>query len=65
MIGTLLKLNIKEKDSDMDKCRKIHNYLINHVQYCYEALNNLEAYPEVYDIRGVFEESKAVCEGIH
>lgn len=62
--AALKELKIKESDSDMDKCRKIHNYLINHVHYCYEALSNPEAYPEVFNIRGVFEESKAVCEGI-
>jgi len=64
IIATLRELRIKESDSDMDKCRKIHNYLINHVHYCYEALSDPEAYPEAFNIRGVFEESKAVCEGI-
>lgn len=64
-INTALReLKIKESDSDIDKCRKIHNYLINHVHYCYEALRNPEAYPEVFNIRGVFEDGKAVCEGI-
>lgn len=60
----LEEIKIKEQDSDLDKCRKIHNYLINHIGYHYEALNNSEINSEAFNIRGVFEESKAVCEGI-
>lgn len=64
-INTVIEeLNIKENDSEMIKCRKIHNYLIEHVSYCYEAINNLDQYPRTFDIRGVFEDSRAVCEGI-
>lgn len=60
----LKRLGIGQTDTVSDKCRKIHNYFINHIHYQYEALKNPNLYPEAFDIRGVFDTSKAVCEGI-
>lgn len=44
--------------------RKVHNYLIQNIEYDYDALQNPDAYPESFTIQGIFERKKAVCEGI-
>lgn len=57
-------LNIKKLEASLSICRKIHNYLVNHVEYNYDALQNPESFPEAFSVGGVFEQNKAVCEGI-
>ena len=76
MIGSLQKMlnawidDVKcelKIDTSNDKvtiCRKVHNYLINHVKYNYEALQIPDAYPDSFTVKGVFEQKTAVCEGI-
>lgn len=50
--------------NDFDKCRWIHNYLVRHITYHFDALRAPERFPESYRIDGVFQNRTAVCEGI-
>lgn len=58
------ELKIDTTNDKVTICRKVHNYLINHVKYNYEALQIPEAYPDSFTVKGVFEQKIAVCEGI-
>lgn len=58
------ELNIETTNEKVTICRKVHNYLINHVKYNYEALQIPDAYPDSFTVKGVFEQKTAVCEGI-
>ena len=58
------ELKIDMTNDKVTICRKVHNYLINHVKYNYEALQIPDAYPDSFTIKGVFEQKMAVCEGI-
>ncbi len=64
IVKVLVQTHIKKSDTVVDICRKIHNYLIKHVRYSYEALQNPERMPEAFTVKGVFEWGEAVCEGI-
>lgn len=44
--------------------RRIHNYIVKHVKYDYDALQNPNMHPDAYNIAGVFSDHLAVCEGI-
>ena len=44
--------------------RRIHNYIVKHVKYDYEALQTPNMHPDAYNIAGVFVDRLAVCEGI-
>jgi len=57
-------MDVKGDDSDLVKCRKIHNFLIKNIVYQYEALCDPKSYFDAYTIAGVFNEKKAVCDGI-
>lgn len=57
-------MKIQASDSESDIYRKVHNYLIRNISYNYEALQNPETYPDAFTISGIFENKKAVCEGI-
>lgn len=58
------KIGVLRNMDDYEKCKRIHNYLVRNVHYQYDAVNSPEAIPEAFDIRGVFLNSSAVCEGI-
>lgn len=60
----LIQMQLKGNETEADIYRKVHNYLIRNVEYDYDALYNPEAYPESFTVRGIFEQNKAVCEGI-
>ena len=57
-------LRIDLTPDKMEICRKVHNYLIHHVKYNYDALQTPDAYPDSFTVKGVFEQQTAVCEGI-
>lgn len=57
-------MKIQSGDSESDIYRKVHNYLIRNILYDYEALQNPEMHLEAFTIGGIFENKKAVCEGI-
>lgn len=44
--------------------RRIHNYIVKHVKYDYDALQTPNMHPDAYNIAGVFVNCLAVCEGI-
>ena len=44
--------------------RHIHNYIVKHVKYDYDALQTPDMHPDAYTIFGVFIDQLAVCEGI-
>lgn len=58
------QIEIKHGDTTADICRKVHNFLVKHVRYNYNALRNPDKFPEAFTITGVFEQREAVCEGI-
>ncbi len=59
----LMALNQK-LNTDYEKCRWIHNYLVKNVRYHFEAVKYPDKYPEAFRIDGVFKDNMAVCEGI-
>lgn len=58
------ELKIDSTNDEVTICRKVHNYLINHVKYNYDALQIPDIYSDSFTVKGVFEQKKAVCEGI-
>lgn len=49
---------------EYEKCRWIHNYLVKNIRYNYDALKRPDDYPDSFNIKGVFIDGAAVCEGI-
>lgn len=50
--------------SEYEKCRWIHNYLVRNTKYNYEASRRPDDYPDSFNIKGAILDGVAVCEGI-
>ncbi len=60
----LKAIDIKDTDTDLVKCKKIHDYMVKNVVYDHAAVGHAEEYFEAYTIAGVFYKKRAVCEGV-
>lgn len=59
-------MKAQQYQTDFEKCRWIHNYLVKNIHYDYEAYksHSQDSFPEAHSIVGVFVNKRAVCEGI-
>lgn len=58
------ELRIKPDESIVNRCRKLHNYLIAHVKYNYETMMSPDDYLDNFTAYGALVNQEAVCEGI-
>ena len=49
---------------EYEKCRWVHNYLIRHIKYNYEALKRPDEYQDSFNVKGAIIDGLAVCEGV-
>lgn len=62
--GILKEASQSNLQGEYEKCRWIHNYLIRHIKYNYEALRNPDEYLDSFNVKGAIIDGLAVCEGI-
>lgn len=62
--NAMKQMQLTGNETEAGIYRKVHNYLIQNIEYDYDALQNPDSYPESFTIQGIFERNRAVCEGI-
>lgn len=55
---------VRDGEPPEEKCRRIHDWLIQHVRYDGRAMAAPDSNLPAFDVRGVFLNGRAVCEGI-